>query len=190
MAITNGFKPTRRPTDLEVRRVTLANAVGSSALTVGIGTALAPGATGHTRFATAASTSNPIIGIVIGLIYQGNKVSELTSLLGVNASKSTSNPLGGIYSDNETSGDWAVDYIPAYVPISYSATLSAAAETTTNSSGLGWFRTHSTAGAGTLDESSILLFTDTTIASHQFWSNGALTSTSTSIPSGVLGLTA
>lgn len=177
MAITNGFKPSRKPTDLELRRVVVANAVGSSALTIGIGSALQPGATGHNRFATVCGTSNPVLGVVVGLEFQG-KITELTSILGINAAKSTSSATAGVYSDNETSGDWTVVYIPTAIPITYTATLSAAAGTTTDSAGFGYFNLGSTAGGGTLDETSITLFGGT---AGQFWSNGALTTTSTSV---------
>lgn len=198
MSITNGFKPLRKPTDIEVRRLTLSNAVGTSALTIGVGSALQVGTTGggtasvyaHSAFATGAGTSNPVLGIVISLIFKG-KITEYSSIVGVNsaggtgttpatwAPTSTVNQTANVYNDNEYSGNWQVEYIPTYIPIQYTATLNAVAETTANSSGAGWFRIYaSTAGHGTLDESTILPFTDTTIANHQFFSYG------TTVPGG------
>lgn len=184
MAITNGFKPFRKPLDLEIRRITIANALATSGYTIGVGSALQPGATAHTRFATGATSSNPILGVVIGLIFQG-KVSEVTSILGTNSAKGTSSAIANVYNDNETSGDWQLDYIPSYIPISYSATLSQAAGTTTDSAGLGYFNltaisSSSNIGSGTLDETSIALYSGT---QGQFWSFGTTTTTGTAISS-------
>lgn len=176
MAIINGFYPTRKALDYEIRRAVVANAVGTGTYTIGIGSAIQPGATAHTGYVTGATSSNPVLGTVTALIYQG-KVTEVTSIVGVNAAQGTSVATAATYTDNETSGNWLVEYIPSNLPIQYSATLSATSGTTTNSGGAGWFNltavsNSSNVGSGTLDESSVAIYSGT---QGQFWSAGVNT---------------
>lgn len=176
MAITNGFFPSRKPLDLQMRRAFLANVVGSSTLVMGIGSALQTGAASgaHTGYVTLSNgtAANFVLGVVTALVYQG-KVTELTSFTGVNAT-GTSAASG---TANETSKDWAVDYIPAFLPITWNGTMGAAAETTAGSSGQGFLGISTgVTGAGTLLESSYVIFSGT---QTQFWSFGTATPGST-----------
>lgn len=172
-----GFIPLRRPTDAEIRRATLANAVGSSTYVVSIGSALQPGATGHNSYVTVAASSSPILGVVTGIVLNG-KVCELNSCTGVNSAL-TGTPSTGPGTDNETYNVWAVDYIPSWIPMEYTATLSAAAGTTTNSGGFGYFNLVGAGNSTTLDETSVLLFTNPTTG--QFWSRGVTSYSTTTV---------
>jgi hypothetical protein len=110
------------------------------------------------------------LGVVIGLEYQ-NKIVELSSVVGINAATTSAAP----GTDNETTGGaWKVVYIPANLAVDYIADLSAAAATTTDSAGFGWFNliaaTTGVTGGATLTESGVAIFSGT---QGQFWSNGA-----------------
>ncbi len=154
-----------------LRRATIANAVGASALTIANGVALQPGATGHNKFVTVSGTSNSVLGVVTSIEATGKVVTEVTSVVGTNSALGSNNPYANVYNDNETNANpWKVVYIPSNLPIDYVADTSAATGTTTNSGGLGWFNLAS--GAAKLDETSIALFSGT---QGQFWSYGAIT---------------
>ena len=152
-----------------LRRAVIANAVGTGTYTIGLGTVIQPGATGHTKFVTTAAATNPILGVVIGIEYQ-NKITELSSVAGVNGATTALAP----GNDNETNGYWKVVYIPSNVNVDYVADMSAALGTTTDSAGNVWFNlitlTTGATGAATLDEASVALFSGT---QGQFFSFGA-----------------
>lgn len=163
------FLPLKEVPTHQLRRVVIANAVGAGTYTIGVGTCIQPGATGHNSFATVATSSNPVLGVVVGIEYQ-NKIVELSSVAGVNSATTALAP----GNDNETAGLWKVVYIPSNIPVDYIADLSAASGTTTNSGGLGYLNliavTTGVTGGATLDETSIALFSGT---QGQFWTNGA-----------------
>lgn len=153
----------------QLRRAIIANAVGTSTYTIGVGTAIQPGATGHVKFITEATSSNPILGVVIGIEYQ-NKIVELSAVVGVNSATTALN----VGNDNETAGLWKVIYVPSNVPVDYLADLSANSGTTTDSGGFCYLNliaaTAGVTGGATLDESSVAVFSGT---QGQFFSNGA-----------------
>lgn len=173
------FVPLKEVPTHQLRRAVIANAVGSSTYTIGAGVAIQPGATGHNDFVTEATSSNPVLGVVLAIEYQ-NKITELSSVAGINAA--TTNAAPG--NDNETAGAWKVVYIPSNIPIDYLADVSAVTGTTTNSQGFGYLNliaaTTGTTGGATLDETSIALFTGT---QGQFFSNGGYAPT-VSVPGG------
>jgi len=167
--------PQRKPTDLEYRRATIANVVGSSALTVKVGDTIVPGATGHAKFVTNSPATGPILGVVVSLVFQG-KVSEVTSVVGVNTASTAAGALqSNVHNDNETYGYWQVDYIPAYIPLQYIADVDATLGTTTDSTGHGYFSVV-TATPGILSESSFVIWSTIssgTSGTSQFFSYGA-----------------
>ena len=130
-------------------------AVIGNSQTVSVGCALQPGATGHNKFMVVADSSHMVVGVATAILGAvGAPVAELDSVTTA--------------SDNETTGKYRVRYIPLTTPgIKFSATLSAAAGTTTNSDGIGSFSIAS--GGLTLSESSIALFSATEL---QFFSIG------------------
>jgi hypothetical protein len=77
---------------------------------------------------------------VVTAIRLNGKIAEVDYCTGVNAAK-TGTPSTGPGTDNETYKVWSVDYIPAYIPVEYTADLDAKAGTTTNSGGFGYFKT-------------------------------------------------
>lgn len=161
------IRPLKQTTYSDLKRAVIANAVGTGTYPIAIGDAIQPGATGHAKFVTCAASSNPILGIVTGLIYNGNKVSERSTVTGISGSTTNAGP----GTDNETaSNNWSVEYIPAYVPMEYEADISAVAGTTTDSSAIGGYfnvltlsatQTNSIDTNGQLDEASIALFSGT-----------------------------
>lgn len=161
--------PSKEVPTHSLRRAVIANAVGSSTYTIGVGTAIQPGATGHVKFVTEATSTNPILGIVVGIEYQ-NKIVELSSVVGVNSATTALN----VGNDNETNGYWKVVYIPSVVPVDYVCDVSAALGTTTDSAGHVYFNliaaTAGVTGGATLSESSVALFSGT---QGQFFSYGA-----------------
>lgn len=169
--------PLREVPTHNLRRATIANAIATSTYTLAPGTALQPGATGHTKFVTQATSSNPILGIVLGIEFL-NGISELNSVIGVNAASTVAgtNIKASVYNDNETTGYYRVIYIPSNIPVDYTADLSANSGTTTDSAGNGFFNliaaTTGATGGATLDETSITLFGGT---AGQFWSYGSVT---------------
>jgi hypothetical protein len=152
--------PNKNVENQDLRKAVIANAVGTNAYVISIGDAIQPGATGHNKFATGAASSNPILGIVVAIEYNG-KPSEKNSVTGVNSTTAVGGP-SLVGNDNETTKAWRVVYIPAYVPMDYIIDLSATAGTTTDSGGFGYLNligVSTVAGAaGTLDEGSIILF--------------------------------
>lgn len=169
------IKPQRKPSDLEYRRATIANVVGSSALTVKVGDAIVPGATTHTKYVTNAAATGPILGIVVNLIFMG-KVAEVNSVTGVNTASTAAGALqSNVHNDNETYGYWQVDYIPAYVPMQFIADVDDTLGTTTDSAGMGYFQVVTTT-PGILDESTFVIWSTIssgTSGTSQFFSYGA-----------------
>lgn len=150
------------------RTAIIANAVGTSALTVAIGDTIIPGATGHTKYVTNATTTSKILGIVTALYFQG-KVMELTSVVGVNtASTAAGASQVNVHNDNETTGYWSVEYIPSFIPMEYEADLSAAT-VTTDGNGLGAQYNIVSGTPGQLLESSAVIWSGT---ANQFTSRG------------------
>lgn len=174
------LKPLRRPADNEVKRITLANAIGTGAYKIGIGDCIQPGATGHNKYATGAASSGLILGIIVGIIQNG-KVAEVNSVTGINGAQ-VGVPSTGPGTDNETYATWQVDYIPSWVPMEYEADLSAAADTTTDSGGncfLALLGVSTTLGeAGKLNEASVALFGG---SAAQFWSYGVTSYSTTKV---------
>jgi len=172
------FKPIYEVPTHQIRRITLANAIGSSTYTVQPYMALQPGATGHAGFATQATGTStyPVLGVVMALYFKGAKVTELASVVGVNsASSGTQTTIGSVYNDNETYGFWSVDYVPSNLPIDYVADTSAATGTTTDSGGAVYLSliaaTTGVTGGMQLSESTVALFSGT---QGQFYSYGYL----------------
>lgn len=161
------FRPLKEIPTRDLRRAVIANVVGSSALTIAVGDALQPAATGNNQFVTEAGTSNPVLGTVASIVRSGVVVSEKNSVTGSNTAFASAPNTAVVQNDNQTYKIWAVDYVPSNLPVEFEADLSAAAGTTTNSGGFGFFNLAS--GAATLDETSITLFGGT---AGQFWSNG------------------
>ena len=162
--------PLKKVHDQDLKRIVLANAVGSSALTVSIGDSIAPGATTHTKYATNATTSSKILGIVVALIQSG-RVCEKTSVTGVNATTAT-NGTAVVSNDNETTQVWSVDYIPSYIPMEYEADIDAVAGTTTDDSGQGTYFTITSGTPGLILNSSALIWSTAVASGEQFTSMG------------------
>ncbi len=148
------FVPLRRPTDIETRKATIGNSI-----TVTIGDAVQPGATTHAG-AVVAGTSGLLLGVVVA-IEQNGKVSELSAVTTA--------------SDNETTNKYVAVYIPTWIPIEYTATLSAAAGTTTGSNLMGFFNLTT---AATLDETTYVVFSGT---AGQFFSYGVTSYSTTNV---------
>lgn len=159
------IRPLKRVDGTDVKKIVLANY--SAAYGVAIGDAIQQGGTGY-KFAVPATATSPILGIVVGLLYNGSKVTERSSITYVNAVSSISGP----GTDNETStAGWSVEYIPAYVPMEYEADINnVAATTNANSAGIGTFFNLPTLSAtqinsintnGQLDEASYAIFSGT-----------------------------
>jgi hypothetical protein len=169
------FIPRRKPTDIQIRRAVIANVVGSSALTVTVGDAIVPGATGHSKYVTNNPATGPVLGIVVGLVFQ-NKFMELNSVVGVNTASTAAGALQtNVHNDNETTGYWSVDYIPAYIPMEYEVDVDAAVGTTTDSDGQGYFSILS-GTPGKLHESSFVIWSTIstgTSGTSQFFSYGS-----------------
>lgn len=135
--------------DFEVRVI-----ANSSLVTVG--DALIPGATGHNKAVLGgANTAGMLVGVLVAILNSTYGVTELNSVT--------------TGSTNETTPVYYAQFIPLSTPsLKFRATLSQAAGTTTNSGGLGSFNLSSSL-SGTLDETSIALFSAT---EKQFWSWG------------------
>lgn len=156
------IKPNKKVQDQDLKKAVIANAVAASGYVLSIGDAIQPGATGHNKYVTGAASSGLILGVIVGLEYNG-KIMEVDSVTGVNTASTASGALAlNMHNDNETTKSWKVVYIPAYVDMEYIADLDATAGTTTDSDGAGFFNllgVSSTKGtAGKLDESTIALF--------------------------------
>ena len=122
--------------------------------TIAVGDALVPLGTGHTKFVGgAASSSTTIIGVCVAILNAQNGPTGLDSVT-----------TGG---SNETTVVYKAQYLPLTFPGLWTATLSAAAGTTTDSDGIGSFNLNAT--NNTLDETSIALVTAT---EKQFFSFG------------------
>ena len=174
------FRPLNKVHDQDVKRIVLANAVGASALTVKVGDAITLGATTHSKYATNATTTSKILGIVTALVQSG-KVSEKTSVTGVNATTAVNANSNVVSNDNETYGTWSVDYIPSYIPMEYEADVSAPLVTTTDSSGIGSYFTIVSGTPGTLDETTALIWSTAVGSATNF--------TVTGVPAGSKALT-
>lgn len=135
--------------DFEVRVISLSS-------TVTIGDALIPGATGHNKSVKGgANTTGVLVGVLVAILNATYGPTELNSV-------TTS-------STNESTPVYYAQFIPLTTPgQKFRATLSAAAGTTTDSGGMGSFNLSSTL-SGTLDETSIALFSAT---EKQFFSWG------------------
>ena len=172
--------PNKRVELNDIKTAVLANSVGSNAYVISVGDAIQPAATGHNKYVTGAASSGLVLGIITA-IRQNGKVCEKDYVTGVNSAL-TGTPSTGPGTDNETYKVWSVDYIPAYVPMEYKADLDAAAGTTTNSDGFGFFTlkgVSTTKGdAGKLSESSIALFGGT---ASQFVSHGVSVDSSSKV---------
>ena len=175
--------PRKRVELSDMKNAVLANAVGTGAYVIAVGDALQPGATSHNSYVTGATTSGSILGVVTAIRLNG-KIAEVDYCTGVNAAK-TGTPSTGPGTDNETYKVWSVDYIPAYIPVEYTADLDAKAGTTTNSDGFGYFTlkgVSTTKGdAGKLTESSITLFGSVSSTTSQFTSYGVSVESSTKV---------
>lgn len=138
------FKLTKRIDDTLVKSSVIANSV-----TVGVGDAIIGGATGHATVITgAANTSGVIIGVIIGITGLNGKVYEVDRVTTA--------------SDNETTKKYYATWIPAYEDNEFTVNLTAAAGTTTDSAGFGFFNMDSSAGShGKLLESSFALWSGT-----------------------------
>lgn len=136
-------------TDFEVR------VIANSQL-VTVGDALIPGATGHNKAVLGATnTTGMIIGVCVAIVGFNGNILELNSVTTGSA--------------NETTPVHYAQFIPLSTPgLKFSATLSQAAGTTTNSDGMGSFNM-SASVSGKLDETSIALFSST---EKQFFSYG------------------
>lgn len=130
--------------------------IGNSQTAFAVGMAIQPGATGHNKFVVESGTSNPVLGVVLGIEGNGGQVLEKTSLTTA--------------SNNETVILIKAVWVPSNLPIDYVADMSAALGTTTDSGGMCWFNQAS--GSLTLDETSVALFGGT---QGQFWSYGQMT---------------
>ena len=166
------FLPSKEVPTHNLRRATIANAVGSATYTVSTGMAIQPGATGHNKFVTQATSTSPILGVVMGLEF-GGKIAEVNSITGVNSALGSLSATAGVYSDNESNtAPWKVVYVPSFVRMDFYATLSGTAGTTTNSNGLCYLNliaaTTGVTGGMQLDETSVTLIG----TPGQFWSYG------------------
>ena len=170
------FRPLREVPTRDLKRAVLANAVGSSALTITIGDAIQPGATGNNSYVTDAATSGLVLGTVAAVVRSGIVVSEKNSVTGSNTAYASAPNTAVTQNDNQTYKIWAVDYVPSNIPVEYEADLSQAAGTTTNSGGLCFLNLAS--GAATLDETSVALFGGT---AGQFWSYGVTAYSTTKV---------
>jgi hypothetical protein len=174
------FRPILRVHAQDVKRIVLANAVGASALTVKVGDLITLGATTHAKYATNATTSSKILGVVTSLVQSG-KVSEKTSATGVNATTAVNANSGVVSNDNETYKTWAVDYIPSYIPMEYEIDVGAPLVTTTDSDGIGSYFTITSGSPGVLLETSALIWSTAVTSAEQV--------TVTGVPAGSNALT-
>ena len=139
--------PTRRVTDVDKKTAVIANAVGAGAYYMGVGGVIIPGATGHvfagtapaiTPFVTGATSSATLILGVITSLLVNSQFAEVQNCLGVNAAELGAKA-SGPGTDNETYKVWSVEYIPAYIPMEYTADFSAAIGTTTDDGANAYF---------------------------------------------------
>lgn len=161
------FRPLKRVEGQDLKRITLANAVGSSTLTVTVGDLIYIGATTHSKYATQATTSSKVLGVVTALVRAGIPC-EKTTVTGINAAGTAASP----GTDNETTGLWSVDYIPSYIPMEYEADIDAVAGTTTDDSGVGTYFTITSGTPGLVLNSSALIGTTAFTSATQVTSFG------------------
>ena len=126
-----------------------------ASLTCYVGDVLAIGGTGHNKaLVTGVSLSTtPVYGVLMGIRGAEGQVLELDSVT--------------TGAGNETTTVYYGLVCPAYLPIKWTATLSATAGTTTGSDGACFFATGSTHGQ--LDETSVAFIAGT---KKVFWSDG------------------
>lgn len=161
------FKPLRKVEGQDLKRIVLANAVGSSTLTVAVGDPIYLGATTHNKFATNPTTSSKILGVVTALIRAGT-ICERSSVTGVNAAGTAANT----GTDNETTSLWSVEYIPSYIPMEYEADIDAVVGTTTDDNGVGAYFTITSGTPGTVLNASALISTTAFTSATQLTSFG------------------
>ena len=171
------LKALKRPTDLELKKAVIANAVAANAVTLKIGDVIQPGATGHNKFVVNAASTGLVSGVIVALEFAG-KIMEVDTVIGVNTASTAAGAAAiNVHNDNETTGFWKVVFIPSNLLVEYEADLSAAADTTTDSGGK-CFLSLVSGTPGTLDETSVALFGGT---AGQFWSNGVTTYSTTKV---------
>ena len=168
----------------DLKKVVIASSVGTNAYYLSIGDLIQPDATGHAKFAVPSASSGLVLGVVVALEYAG-KPAEVLSVKGVNTTSTAAGASSmNVHNDNETTGLWKAVYIPSHVPMEYKADLSAVADTTTDSGGLGVFfpvlgASASVAqSAGTLNEGAPQLFGGTPT---QFVSYGVSTESASKV---------
>lgn len=130
-------------------------AIIGNSQTVKVGGAVTAGATGHsTAVVTGASTTGMLIGVITAILGVKGTVTELNSVTAGAA--------------NETTPVYYAQYIPLSVPgLLFSASLDAAAGTTTDSKGFGSFNLSS--DSSIFSESSFSLWSS---SEKQFFSYG------------------
>jgi len=150
------FIPNKKVEEQDLKEYVITNSS-----TVAIGDALIVDGTNKLSVKGAANTTGIIIGVCVAL-RSSNAVLEKNSVT--------------VASDNETVAQIKAVFIPAYLPIEYTADLSAAAGTTTGSDKMGQFNL-STSLSGTLDETSVGVFS----TQKQFFSFGPTSYSTTKV---------
>ncbi len=142
------FIPYKLVDEQDVKRSVYAN---SQLATIGV--VVIPAATTHAAAVTPAATSGIVLGVVRAIIANGKPLEAQSNT---------------VASNNETVAQTLVEWIPAYIPIEYTADMSAAGGTTTSSDLMQAFNLAS--GALTIDESSTGVFS----TQKQFFSFGTI----------------
>lgn len=154
------FTPLKKVEEQDLKVRVIANSQ-----TVKVGDSLIVDGTNKNAVLGAANTTGIIVGVCVAIKQlNGNSITEKTSIT--------------VGSSNETTTQYAAQFIPAYIPIEYSADLSAASGTTTGSDKMGQFNL-STSDSAVLDETSVGVFS----TQKQFFSYG-VTPYSTSVVTG------
>jgi hypothetical protein len=140
------FKPLRLVSNEDLKSAVIANSQ-----TITIGDAITPAATSSAGAVTGATGSYPVVGIVVSIVGANGQVLEKSAVT--------------VASNNETVGIIGVQYIPTYIPMEYSATLSNTAGVTSYSKLPGMFALSTQA---LLDETSWTVYSTV----KQFFSFG------------------
>lgn len=152
------FIPLKKVEEQDLKTRVIANSA-----TVAVGDALIVDSTNKNAVIGAANTTGIIVGVCVSLKQlNGNSILEKNSIT--------------VGASNETTTQYAAVFVPAYIPIEYTATLSAAAGTTTGSDKMGQFNL-SASVSGTLDETSVGVFS----TQKQFFSYGVSTYSTTEV---------
>lgn len=146
----------------EVPSKDLKTAIIANSEAIAIGDAIIPDGTVKSTVKGAKNTTGIILGVVFSILGTDGKVLEKNTVT--------------VGADNATVAKISVKYIPAYLPIEYTADISQAAGTTTASDLMGQFNLSASVN-GTLDETSVGVFS----TQKQFFSFGVTPESTTKV---------